>query len=66
MNIKREINENKNNDNEFINSESWKMMILVIMIMNGSIMKNNNYGNKMKHIHNIHENYDNWYLRHEY
>ena len=65
MNIKREMYGNTNKNDKIVNCNLWLGLIMVVIIINFNVMEKDN-DSKIIHIQNIHENYENWYLRHEY
>ena len=54
-----------NKNDELVNCNLWLMLIMVVTIINFNVMEKDN-DSDTTHIQNIHEIYDNWYLRHEY
>ena len=65
MNFKREIYRNIDKDSEYINSKLWQMLVMIFVIINYNMIERQGENNEI-HIHDMHENFDYWYLRHEY
>ena len=65
MNIKREINENDDKDSEYTYNILWQMLVMIFVIINYNMIERQGENNEI-HIHDMHENFDYWYLRHEY